>query len=77
MLSARLCPEQLLRNSAQPPRALAAGDIAQETTDSAARPEVPKNEKHPSEASLRRMRVNRAKDERGEIEGIAGAEASF
>jgi len=75
VLSARLCPEQLLRNSVQPPRALAAGDIAQETTDSAARPEVPKNEKHPS--TLRRMRVNRAKDERGEIEGIAGAEASF
>ncbi|EOB02278.1 hypothetical protein Anapl_09368 [Anas platyrhynchos] len=67
-LSARLCPQQLLRNSAQPPRAPAAGDIAQETTGSAARPEISKNEKHPS--SLQRMRVNRAKDEGGEIKGI-------
>lgn len=67
-LSARLCPRQLLRNSAQPPRAPAARDIAQETTGSAARPEVSKNEKHPS--SLRRMRVNRAKNEGGERKGI-------
>lgn len=67
-LSARLCPRQLLQNSAQPPRAPAARDIAQETTGLAARPEVSKNEKHPS--SLRRMRVNRAKDEGGERKGI-------
>lgn len=67
-LSARLCPQQLLRNSAQPLRAPAAGDIAQETTGSAAQPEISKNEKHP--LSLQRMRVNRAKDEGGEIKGI-------
>lgn len=61
--------------NAQPPKAPAAGDIAQETTGSTARPEVSKNEKHPS--SLKRMWVNREKNKWGEIEGIAGVEASY